>query len=137
MPELSERKAIDSARQRLGLEPGARAHAFRVLRADLPGGVYHLIVFGEPNAALGVAAVDAATGEVTNWASLPGTGPHALLDAETAIRRAGFPARSHAELVWRSSRISRSPLYPFWQVSMDKKTVYVDQQGTIWPSVEP
>jgi hypothetical protein len=136
MPDVSEREAIDLARRRLALGPETRARAFRVRRLEPPGGSYYLVVFGEPAAALGVAAVEVATGEVTNWAALPGTGPHALVDAETAIRQAGSPAGSRAALVWRSSPGSRSPLYPLWEVSTDEQTVYVDQQGTIWPSLE-
>jgi hypothetical protein len=136
MPPLSKREAIDLARGSLGLKPGIRASAFRVLRTDPPDGVYYLLVFGEPEAAVGVAAVDAATGNVTTWANLPGTAPHTLIDAETASRRAGLRGKSRAQLVWRSSPRSRSPLYPLWQISTNEKTVYVDQQGTVWPSLE-
>jgi hypothetical protein len=85
---------------------------------------------------VGVAAVDVATGDVTTWATLPGTAPHTLIDAETASRRAGLRGKSRAQLVWRSSPGSRSPLYPLWQISTDEETVYVDQQGTVWPSLE-
>lgn len=137
MPHLSKREAIDLARGRLGLKPGIRASVFPVLRTDSPDGVYYLLVFGEPEAAVGVAAVDVATGDVTTWATLPGTAPHKLIDAETASRRAGLRGKSRAQLVWKSSPGSRSPLYPLWQISTDEKTVYVDQQGMVWSSLEP
>jgi len=85
---------------------------------------------------VGVAAVDVATGDVTTWATLPGTAPHTLIDAKTASRRARLCGKSRAKLVWSSSPGSRSTLYPLWQISTDEETVYVDQQGTVWPSLE-
>ena len=136
MPDVTENEAIDLARQRLALGPETRARAFRVRRAEPPGGSYYLVVFGAPAAALGIAAVDAAEGEVTNWATLPGTEAHTLLDAETAIQRAGAPAGSHAALTWRPSPASRSPLYPVWEISTPEQTIYVDQQGMVWRSPE-
>jgi hypothetical protein len=137
MPHLSKREAIDLARGRLGLKPGIRASAFTVLRIDpAADGVYYLLVFGEPEAAVAVAAVDVATRNVTTWATLPGTAPHTLIDGETASRHAGLPGKSRAQLVWKSSPGSRSPLYPLWQISTEEETVYVDQQGRVWQSLE-
>ena len=136
MAELTEAEGIDAARERLGLESGTPARGFRVARPDSSGRAYYLIVFGEPEAALGIAAVDIATREVAEWATLAGTGPHTLIDAATAIRRAGGSAGSRAELIWRSSPASRSPLYPLWRVVTHETTVNVDQQGTVWPSLD-
>ncbi len=77
-----------------------------------------------------------ASGEVMVWAALPGTGPHRPIDAEIAVKRAGLPTGTFAELVWRPSRASRSPLYPIWAVSAGVKTAYVDFQGNVWDSIE-
>jgi len=136
MPHLSKSEAIDVARERLGLRPGICASASPVLRIDPPDGIYYLVVFGEPEAAVAVAAIDSATGEVISCATLPGTAPHILIDAEAASRRAGLRGRSRARLVWRSCPGSRSLLYPLWQISTNRDTIYVDQQGRIWPSLE-
>jgi hypothetical protein len=95
------------------------------------------VVLGEPDAAVGVAAVDDATGEVTHWATLPGTGPHELIDADTAKRLAGMPLDGSAELVWESHPGSRSPLYPLWRITAEGRTVYVDQQSRVWPPEAP
>ena len=136
MSEVSEPEAIALARARLELSPTTVASASRVARIDSPGGTYYLIVLGDPGAALGVAAVDAASGEVTHWATLPGERPHVLLDRETAARRARPSSGRKPRLVWRSSPASRSPFYPLWEVDTGEKTVYVDQEGRVWPSLE-
>ena len=86
------------------------ARAFLVSRRDPPGGAYYLVVLGDPSAALGIAAVDAASGEVTQWATLPDAAPHPLLDREAAIQRTGASSARRAELVWRSSRLVASHL---------------------------
>jgi hypothetical protein len=107
----------------------------RVLPAEPPAGAYYLLVFGEAGATIGLAAVDASTGEVSHWATLPGAAAHPLLDERTAIERAGARGSRSAELVWASSPASRSPLYPLWRIQTGDKTVYVDQHGTVWPSL--
>jgi hypothetical protein len=94
------------------------------------------VVFGEPEAAVAVAAIDVATGEIMSWATLPGITRHNLIDAKAARQRAGLCGRTRAQLVWKSSPGSRSLLYPLWQISTNDKTVYVDQQGKVWPSLE-
>jgi streptogramin lyase len=85
---------------------------------------------------VGIAAVDAASGDVTESASLPGTEPHELLDAAAALERSGLSPDRRAQLVWRPSAASRSPLYPLWQIGDGGETVYVDQQGRVWSSLD-
>jgi hypothetical protein len=136
MPEISEYEGIARGRSRLELGPLTPARVWRTRRADRPGEAYYLVVFGEPQAAIGVAAVDITSGEVMIWATLPGTGPHLTIDSETAVQRAGIPTETHAELVWKSCRGSHSPLYPLWEISAEKTMVYVDQQGVVWQSLE-
>lgn len=135
-PDVAETEAIARARERLELSHTTPARAVLVSRRDPPRGAYYLVVLGDPGAALGVAAVDASSGEVTQWATLPGADPHSLLDRETAIQRTGASSAPRAELVWRSSPASRSPLYPLWEIDTGDKVVYVDHAGRVWSSLE-
>lgn len=136
MSRISKNEGIERARLRLGIEHGAPAYTWWVRRIDRPSEPYYLIVFGDPQAALGVAAVDIVSGEMMNWATLPGTGSHSLIDYKAVFKRAGLPTSTHAELVWKSCQGSRSPLYPLWEICVNKKIIYVDQQGVIWHSLE-
>ena len=135
-PDIRETEAIARALERLELSEKTPARAALVSRRDPPGGAYYLVVVGDPGAALGVAAVDASSGEVTQWATLPGAVPHQVLDRDAAVERAGASAL-RAELVWRSSPASRSPLYPLWEIDTGDEVVYVDHAGQVWPSLEP
>ena len=134
--EISVAQAIARARHRLGLDAAVAATAWRSRREDDPGDSYYLVILGDPDRALGVAAVEAATGELMEWTKLPGTGPHLTTGPEEAMRHAAASG-GHPELVWRSSRASRSLLYPVWRVETGRGTVYVDQQGVVWDSLEP
>jgi hypothetical protein len=136
-PDVAETEAIARALERLELSAGTPARAFLVSRRDPPRGAYYLVVLGDPSAALGIAAVDAASGEVTQWATLPAAAPHPLLEREAAIQRAGASSARRAELVWQSSRASRSPLYPLWEIDTGDAVVYVDHAGRVWSSLEP
>jgi hypothetical protein len=118
------------------LEDNTPAHVWRVRWLDQPGEAYYLVIFGELQAAVGVATVDLAGGEVMNWARLPGVGPHLMVDEETALQRASFPPGAQAELVWKSCVGSRSPLYPLWEIQARGRVVYVDQQGKVWQTLE-
>ena len=135
-PDIGETEAIARALERLELSETTPARAALVSRRDPPGGAYYLVVLGDPSAALGLAAVDVASGEVTQWATLAGTAPHPLLDREAAIRSTGVSAAPRAELVWQSSRASRSPLYPLWEIDTGDKVVYVDHAGRVWSSLD-
>ena len=136
MSEISKNEAIARARSLLKLGAQTLARVWRVRRVDRPNEAYYLIVFGEPQASIGVVAVDITSGEVMIWAPLPGTRPHLSIDSETAVQIAAFPSKTHAELVWKSCRGSHSPLYPLWEISAEKMTVYVDQQGIVWQTLE-
>ena len=135
-PDVAETEAIARARERLELSDRTPALAFLVSRRDPPLGAYYLVVLGDPSAALGIAAVDTASGEVTQWATLSDAATHPLLDREAAIQRTGASSARRAELVWRSSPASRSPLYPLWEIDTGDKVVYIDHAGRVWPSLE-
>jgi hypothetical protein len=136
MSRISEKTAIANSRSKLGLDTGVPARVYRVHRLDRAGGEYYLVIFGEPQATVGVAAVDSMTGEVMIFARLPGTGEHLSIDSEKALRSAGTPEGAQARLVWKPFRGSRSPLYPVWEISYKGKVTYIDQQGSTWDSLE-
>jgi hypothetical protein len=135
MAELSSENAIDSARAATGVDASVPARAWRVRRLDQPKDSYYLVVFGESRAAIALAAVGATRGEIQTWARLPGHGPHPTLEPNIAAERAGLAEGARAELVWEPCRASRSQLYPLWEISTAAKTVYVDQQGSVWPEL--
>jgi hypothetical protein len=136
MPNVPIGAAIKRAREALSLGSGIPARAAYVARLDRQGTGYYLIWFGEENATVGVAAVDAAGGEVLSHASLPGSGPHLAVTAEEASRRAGAKGNGTPRLVWRPCRASFSMLSPFWEVPTERGLVYVDQQRHLWIQLE-
>lgn len=136
MPGLTSEEALARARRALELEPSLRGNAWPVQRVDQAGS-YFLVVFGRPEAAVAVAAVDSGNGELLGSARLAAAGSHLTVTAQEAMRRAGMsPEKSTVRLVWRPSRQSRSPLYPLWEVREAGHTRYVDQQGTTWPRLD-
>lgn len=135
MAEIRVAEAIARARERLGLKAGCAATAWMTRREDRPGESYYLIVFGDGELVQGVAAV-ATTGEVMEWANLPGVGSHSMISIDDAKVRAGLSANAEAELIWKPCHASRSLLYPIWKVSTADRLVYVDQQGRVWSSLE-
>jgi hypothetical protein len=136
MPDLPIEAAIERAREALSLGRGIPGRAGYVARLDLPGTGYYLVWFGAENATMGVAAVDAAGGEVLSHASLPGSGPHLAVTAEEASGRAGATGTGIPRLVWRPCRASFSMLSPFWEVSTARGLVYIDQQRHLWTELE-
>jgi hypothetical protein len=110
----------------LGLSASEPAQIWLVdrIRPGVPG--YFLVVFGTPRAALGLAAVDRATGAVFAKATLPGRGPHHLLSAEDAMRIAGMGPGAEATLMWDPVPASASPFYPLWRLRNADRTVWVE-----------
>jgi hypothetical protein len=135
MTEISTDDGIMRARSQLGLGPLTPARAWRVRRIDWPGKAYYLIVFGDAEATVAVAAIDAMSADVMASAVIQGAGPHLTVDADRALRKARLRG-AQAELVWKPCRASLSPLYPFWQVSSGTETVYIDQQGAVWTTLD-
>jgi hypothetical protein len=131
VPSISPADATGRARAALGLDEHVLAHALLVHGLERHGD-YYLVVAGTPDAAVGVATVDASSGEVGTRARLPGRGPHLTVTAGDAGTLAGLGGEPATRLVWRPSAASRSPLYPLWEVEGPHGPVYVDQQGGVW-----
>lgn len=131
MPGISRGDALAAARAALGVGDAAPAEAYAVRRLDRAGG-YYLVVAGERGRATAAAIVDDRSGEVTTTARLGGVAAHPPVDAERARALAGAGAAARAELVWRSCRASRSPLYPLWRVETPCGPVHVDQESRVW-----
>lgn len=128
--EAGERRAVEIARTAAGVLPEVEGRALRVRRLDRPGEYYLVLLHGKA-----VAAVDVDRGETLSWAE---TGhSHLAVGEDEARALAGLGPVADAELVWRSSAESRSPLYPIWAVRAAGATVYVDQQGGVWPELHP
>jgi hypothetical protein len=129
----SENRSVAKAREALGLAEDHPARIFSVARIKPGARGFLLIVFGTPRAAVGIATVDPASGEVLEKAIMPGSQPHLLISAVDAIQRAGLDTRSEATLVWEPVGASHSPFYPLWQLDGQGRTVWVDSvRGTVW-----
>ena len=129
--------AIAGARAALGLDARAPVRSWKVERLHAGGRGFVLAIFGEPERATAIAAVDPASGEVLESARLPGTQPHSLLTADQAILRAGLPTEAQAQLVWDPSPATRSRFYPLWQLQDGERRVWVDSvRGTVWKTLD-
>jgi hypothetical protein len=129
--------AIASARTALGLDASQPARTWSVARMRPDARGFLLVVFGFPERASGIAAVDPESGEVLEAAHLPGRERHALITADEAILRAGFGPDTEARLVWESSSASRSRFYPLWQLQSGERRVWVDSvRGEVWQTLD-
>lgn len=137
MTRITQEEAINAAKTKLGLSESTPGRAWPVRRLDRPPEVYYLVQFGDSSASVAVATVDANTGEIGIYASLPGVGPHIAVGARLAIELAGGGQAAQAELVWMPCRVSKSPLYPLWEVRIQGVTKYVDQQRKVLDSLDP
>lgn len=121
----------------LALDAGVPARACYVARLDSPVLGYYLVVFGEENHAVGVAAVDGMRGEVSGYAPLAGAKPHLPVNAARASELAGAAPLAPPRLVWRPCRASQSMLSPIWEIRTAVGLIYIDQQSQIWTQLEP
>ena len=82
----------------LGLDDSVPVTTWRVLDLDSTR-AYELVVFGDADRSVGVAAIDADDGQAWSWARLPGTGRHVDVGREEARRRLRIrPRRCRARL---------------------------------------
>jgi hypothetical protein len=128
---LSEDDAVARVRAAVDAPNGIAGRASPVRRLDRPGETYYLVVLGEDGASVAVGTVNAVTGDVGSSALLPGRGPHLEVDEVRARVLAGADRMASAELVWRPSVVSKSPLYPVWKVALPSGPLYVDQGGSV------
>jgi len=134
---VDQAEAIARARQAIGIAPQTPGRAHRVRRLDKSGKTYYLVVFGEPGKTIAVAAVNGASGDIESWAKSPGAREHLEVDEAYARRLCRAPASASAELVWKPGRVSRSPLYPIWEVRSGRDVCYVDLQGKKFFAIDP
>ena len=118
-------------RAAVGAASGVAGRAWPVRRLDRPGETYYLVVLGDEGASVAVGTVNAETGDVSSSAHLPGRGPHLEVDAVRARALTNAGETAAAELVWRPSLVSKSPLYPVWEVALPSGPAYVDQAGSV------
>jgi hypothetical protein len=137
MTGVTSEIAVERARTILAIDAWVVARAVYVERADHRGTGYYLVVFGEEGRSLGVAAVDATTGEVVSHAPGAGTSPHLPVAAARACELAGAAPIEPPLLVWRPCRASQSMLSPIWELRTIDGPIYVDQQGQLWERLEP
>jgi Disulfide bond isomerase protein N-terminus len=133
---MQSEEPIAQARTVAHLDSSTPGCAQFVRRLDRPGGGYYLVVLGRRGASVAVVALEADAGRVLSWAALPGTGEHLPVAQDDAIARAHLDGPADAELVWKISAASRSPLYPLWEVRAGGRILYVDQSGKTWDRLE-
>ena len=129
--------AVATARAALGLDAREPARTWSVARMHPGARDFVLVVFGAPEGATAVAAVETASGEVLEAARLPGREPHTPMSADEAIRRAGFAPNAARRLVWDLSPASRSRFYPLWELESPDGKVWVDSvRGAVSHTLE-
>ena len=129
--------AIASAQTALGLNASQPARTWSVARMRPGARGFLLVVFGPPERASAIAAVDPDSGEVLEAAHLPAREQHALITADEAILRAGLGPDTEARLVWDPSPASRSRFYPLWQLQSADRRVWVDSvRGEVWHTLD-
>jgi len=121
-------EAVREAQRLLGLTQPAEGTAVRVRRLDKGGSDYFLVeVAGH------VACLDAETGAL--MVSAETSRSPLTLTREAAIERSGGGPGARAELAWAPGRASQSMFDPFWVVTENDRTLYVDQRGNVWDSL--
>jgi hypothetical protein len=133
---LTGEAAIERARAALALGSRVPARASYVERLDHPGLGYYLVIFGEEAEAVGVAAIDGTTGDVSSHAPLAGTRAHLPITAARALELGGAVFGS-PRLVWRPCRASQAMLSPIWEIQTAGGPIYIDQQGRRWTQLDP
>lgn len=131
MTNLSEDDAVARVRATVGAPSRVPGRAWPVRRLDRVNETYYLVVLGEERAPVAVGTVNPTTGDVGSSARLAGHGPHLVVDSARARTLAGARETARAELVWRPSAASKSPLYPVWEVELPSGPVYIDQAESV------
>jgi hypothetical protein len=106
-----------------------------VTRLDQPAAAYYLVELDENDTLVALATIDAQDANLRSSARLTTSRPHLKVDRQKALELAQLGALAQASLVWMPCQMSRSPLYPFWEVRMGATVRYVDQQDGVWDSL--
>ncbi len=126
--------------------------AHLVQRLDHPDEFYYLVILRRGETATAVVRVDALQGSFLGLHSLAQSSGFAIADRERVldILRKGvvdlgsevgrIPVREGAfcfypTLVWRPCRESRSPYYPFHQITVGSSIIYVSYDGRVYPAL--
>ena len=126
---VTREEAVNIVRQFLTLDEHIPAEVHPVLNLHNADHDYYLVIFQLQQGSVGIGTVEMITGQVKNAAKLSGTATHTLLSSAEALSIAGSPDGAVIELVWQSSILSRSPLYPVWRITFGPEVLFVNQQG--------
>jgi hypothetical protein len=99
----------------------------KILRIDLNGHYYLISFFDKRSRMIKVVIVN-SNFEVSQFADVQ----RSLMLEKPETVAAAESGGAIAELVWRPCKISYSPFYPFWQVSVRDEIYYVDFNGKIY-----
>lgn len=116
--------AIVLARATVGADESVPAKTFPVRRLDRDS-TYVLVQLGQPDEPGWLAAVDIDQRDVMTWAE------NESGESTVPTRRAPDLSSGEAELVWRPSRSSPSPLYPLLRISNDEGEWFIDLAGAV------
>jgi hypothetical protein len=132
-----EKSTIEVARGALSAPQAAPARAYFVENLLLPGSNYFLVIFGDAERDIGIAAVAADSDELLSMAHLPGNTSHHLISEDAARDVLGVGRDAPADLVWLPGPATKSMFYPVWRISTDAGPRYVDQGKQVHETIEP
>jgi hypothetical protein len=91
-----------------------------------------LVHIDQPGGRGAAVMVDALDGSVMARAAVERVEQPWLMKEERAVEISGYGQPVEARLVWKPSRVTRSPFYPLWEISTASERVWVDQSGRLW-----
>jgi hypothetical protein len=124
MEDSDVEAAVGLARATVGVDESVPAEAFPVRRLDRDN-TYLLVQLGRLGEPGWVAAVDVDHSDVMTWAA------NASGESTIPTQRPPTLPEGEAELVWRPSRSSPSPLYPLLRISTDEGEWFIDLAGDV------
>ncbi|HSY89524.1 MAG TPA: hypothetical protein VLA85_23380 [Verrucomicrobiae bacterium] len=134
------------------LSKARASEAQLVQRLDRPDDFYYLVTLRRGKTATAVARIDALHGTFQGVHALSGARHSPIIDREAALQaaranlidledgRGRIPLREGAfclypTLVWRPCRESRSPYYPFHQITVGGSIIYISYDGRVYPAL--
>jgi hypothetical protein len=132
---LGQNQAIQRTCAHFGIDPECLRQAWRVDLLERPGQVYYLAEFLVDGGLL-VVAIDGETGLPRQTARLRSEGTIGV-DAAKAREQAHARSDAPVRLVWKPCEASFSPLYPIWEIELESRKLFVNQQGRCWQRLTP